>query len=737
MIIKFVGKTKEKGENKILYFLEGKKGERDKEKIEILEGDLEEYKELEKRFCPYDVKGYHYVISFKENLDEFLKKIKKEGKNIKDFYEEVKKMLFYPYKPEDLETYAVAHADTNHFHIHIYVLNSLLPINRALRIPKTKSEVKLYEKISEYFNKKYGFEFERRGVSCENFLLLKKLHKLSPERIFSFSSRQEKEKIKEEITSYLKGLIQVGVIETREDIKKYLENSGIEVVRYGKRYMTIKYKDKRIRLKGGIYDAGAFEEIKRELRANFERDRGNKTEELRRIQEELRELFERRKQCIEKKYRRYLERDELELRSEAELFENFNCDYFNDINNSSANKYDYVIQAEDIDEQNECNFELSTGLEQKGNVKSEFEEVFNMNLEYREVLEEIREKELEEIKNAEPERILDFYGINYKKSPAGIYYMLSPLRHENNPSFVVFYGSQVGRWVFMDLGSGWSGSIIDFVMEMDNCDYQSAVSFLRELYDINYFDEIKQRVPKDKFYIQKVKKFKEKLEKRIARKKEELKEKYSKVNEEIESLKRFELKRVGEVKDKRLLSYLKERKIKYIPAWLKEVEYEDRKNKASYVALGVESVSGAYHLRNPKIKMVLKTNLEQENTYSLIRKGGKGLIVVEGLFDGLSVEQFKKLRNFDILILNSVNNLKKAIKDNVFIQYKKIILCLDKDKAGEKAKEELLKYLKKGKNEVYEINFDAKDINEAICSNAKITARKIKEHFAKENLPEL
>ncbi|MEO1923938.1 MAG: relaxase/mobilization nuclease domain-containing protein, partial [Nautiliaceae bacterium] len=664
MIIRFVGAIRRSGKNKINYFLEGKNGKREKEKVEILEGDLESYMEIEKKFCEYKVKGYHYVISFKENPEEFYKKLKKNGKTLKELYEEIKNLLFYPYNPEDLNIYAVAHSDTDNFHIHIYVSNYLLPINRALRIPKTKDEVELYQKISEYFNKKYDFEFERRGVSYENFLLLKKLYEISPERIFSFSSRQEKEKIKEELTNILKDYISLGIINKREEIKKYFEEMGIEVTRYGKNYMTIKFENKRIRLKGGIYDERAFEEIKRELQANFKGSRRDKEAELRRIQEEIRSILRRRKELIEKKYKKHLERNELLLREETELFGKIN-DNRNNIDN------DNVIVNNNIDvgseERDERSFTNESGDIQDisrylsraivEDPKSEFEEVWNMNLDYKEVLEEIRQKELEEIKLADPERILEFYGLNYKKTASGIYYMQSPLREDKNPSFVVFYGTKRDCWVFYDCGTGWSGSIIDFVMEMENCDYQNAVNLLRELYDINYIEEIKNKIPKEKWNINKIKKAIKNLDKYIEERKERLKKKYEKtLNELLNELKdagRFRVEEVGRVRDKRLLQYLKERKINYIPDWLKEIKYEDLKYKTAYVALGIENVSGAYHLRNPKVKMVLKTGVGQENTYSLIRKKGKKVVVVEGLFDALSIEQYKNFKNYDILILNS------------------------------------------------------------------------------------
>ncbi|MEO1923942.1 MAG: toprim domain-containing protein, partial [Nautiliaceae bacterium] len=112
-----------------------------------------------------------------------------------------------------------------------------------------------------------------------------------------------------------------------------------------------------------------------------------------------------------------------------------------------------------------------------------------------------------------------------------------------------------------------------------------------------------------------------------------------------------------------------------------------------------------------------------ENTYSLIRKKGKKVVVVEGLFDALSIEQYKNFKNYDILILNSVNNLKKAI--NEILKYDEVVLCLDNDEAGKKAKETLKEILKKGQKNVYEVIFESKDINEALCKNEKIKLKKI------------
>ena len=76
----------------------------------------------------------------------------------------------------------------------------------------------------------------------------------------------------------------------------------------------------------------------------------------------------------------------------------------------------------------------------------------------------------------------------------------------------------------------------------------------------------------------------------------------------------------------------------------------------------------------------------QRHSYSLIERGSPYLAVFEGLFDALTWEQLG-LKETDILILNSVSNLDRALE--VFGNYEVLILGLDNDDSGNLARRKI------------------------------------------------
>jgi 5S rRNA maturation endonuclease (ribonuclease M5) len=91
----------------------------------------------------------------------------------------------------------------------------------------------------------------------------------------------------------------------------------------------------------------------------------------------------------------------------------------------------------------------------------------------------------------------------------------------------------------------------------------------------------------------------------------------------------------------------------------------------------------------------------------LIGKGSPYLAVFEGLFDALTWEQLG-LKETDILILNSVSNLDRALE--VFKKYEVLILGLDNDDSGNLARRKIENLYGE---KVFYLQFSAKDLNEA------------------------
>ena len=98
----------------------------------------------------------------------------------------------------------------------------------------------------------------------------------------------------------------------------------------------------------------------------------------------------------------------------------------------------------------------------------------------------------------------------------------------------------------------------------------------------------------------------------------------------------------------------------------------------------------------------------------MIGKGSPYLSVFEGLFDALTWEQLE-MKETDILILNSVSNLDRALE--VFGKYEVLILGLDNDDSGNLARRKIESQYSE---RVLNLWFSAEDLNEAFRKGEKI-----------------
>jgi hypothetical protein len=138
------------------------------------------------------------------------------------------------------------------------------------------------------------------------------------------------------------------------------------------------------------------------------------------------------------------------------------------------------------------------------------------------------------------------------------------------------------------------------------------------------------------------------------------------------------VKESDEITDLELLAYLRERRIFSIPSCLKQVTLKRGKFINHYV--GLKNLSGGYNLRNAKFKKGFgKTDI------AVAQIGDSGrIVVVEGLFDGLSWWQY--YRDDTIVILNSTSNIKKFIEiAKKKPPHQKFILAFDNGIGGDLA----------------------------------------------------
>jgi len=134
-----------------------------------------------------------------------------------------------------------------------------------------------------------------------------------------------------------------------------------------------------------------------------------------------------------------------------------------------------------------------------------------------------------------------------------------------------------------------------------------------------------------------------------------------------------------------MISYLKSRKIPLAIGrqYLKEVVYK-RDTKILF-ALGLENHLGGWELRNK-----FQKTSSSPKSYTWIRKEKRQLVLLEGMFDLLSLATMNPIRVYesDILVLNSIAFLSDV--ENLLSNYKDVRLYLDNDNAGNSATQTLM-----------------------------------------------
>ncbi len=287
----------------------------------------------------------------------------------------------------------------------------------------------------------------------------------------------------------------------------------------------------------------------------------------------------------------------------------------------------------------------------------------------------------EKLKTIDAEIILNFLGLPYRRTGDRIM-ATATYRDENTASISI--QERYGKWLWKDFGSGNGGSWIDLVMEVKDLDYLDAIKFLNDIEnaEINNGGQEKRPFSLDR--------------------------REDKPN-------RIEITAIAKITDDRLINYLHSRAISFMPEWLKQINYSVIKDNKTYLnsAICIENSAGGYALRNPKIKMNIG-----KNAYSLFCKGDKRelIFITEGLFDGLTVSEKMGDRIYDLIILNSINNLNaKAIE--ILSGYENIIIALDNDAAGTEAENKIVRQVKNSK--IHKLTFKAKDLNQAFILKEK------------------
>tara|TARA_R110002033_G_scaffold106624_1_gene153435 strand:+ start:1385 stop:2239 length:855 start_codon:yes stop_codon:yes gene_type:complete len=247
-------------------------------------------------------------------------------------------------------------------------------------------------------------------------------------------------------------------------------------------------------------------------------------------------------------------------------------------------------------------------------------------------------------------------------------WFLSPLRSETQASFKV--SRTKNRWY--DHGEGIGGNVIDLVCRILKCSISEALEFLNDGITIE---------PSNQLTI------------------------FSKEQNETGIV----IVNVQDIGHPALVQYLNSRSIQITVAkhYCKEVWYSYKESK--FFAIGLENNKGGWELRNRIFK-----NSSSPKSYTHIKRNSNQLIILEGMFDLLSLATLEQelLNISDIMVLNSiafVMDMKPYIDG-----YEQTLLYLDNDTAGTGATKYLMETNHKviDKRDTYK---NHKDLNNYLC----------------------
>jgi len=234
------------------------------------------------------------------------------------------------------------------------------------------------------------------------------------------------------------------------------------------------------------------------------------------------------------------------------------------------------------------------------------------------------------------EKALEKFGHFPQKTAEKEAWFLSPFRSETQASFKV--SKTKNRWY--DHGEGVGGNVIDLVCRILKCSVKEALTYLNQDWPSFSFQQ----------------------------------QEYFDSNDIG-----ITITKVQNIKHPALIQYLNLRRIPLHIAdnYCHEVWYSFKNSK--FFAIGFRNNKDGWELRNKIFK-----NSCSPKSYTHFQKHKKQLIILEGMFDLLSLAVLKEalINVSDILVLNSLAFVKDV--EVHFSDYEMVHLYLDNDEAGKK-----------------------------------------------------
>lgn len=292
------------------YVLNGTKTkQRDKSKIEVIDGDLELTKNIYES-TKYKENYIRGVIAFQGKIN---------SEKMKKVYEEFKELLMIGYEEDEYNIAAIIHKDTDNDHIHFCIPKLNLITNKQNHIYYDKTDRERINTIRDYLIIKHNLkenentleQLEKEQKELSRLEIWRKTHK---QKLPSLTRKRSQIKAQEDIKNYINELIESKIITNLDDTKQAIKELELNIVNQGFDkngnfdYITIQDEQKnKIRLKGEVYGDKYYTEKNRRdetksLKSNSQNRIGT-TRKLTELREKLQKENERHKQYIFKRYR--------------------------------------------------------------------------------------------------------------------------------------------------------------------------------------------------------------------------------------------------------------------------------------------------------------------------------------------------------------------------------------------------------------------------------------------------
>ncbi len=245
MIIKI--KTPKKGgsiKDRLDYLLE-----RDPSTVSVLHRDLPESTLMSyDRTIPRKTRYYMGIVGF--SAEEYARLSKEDKQKLLG---DVLTELFRGYRGGNRPpVHIVEHRDTSAVHWHITIVNDLNGKDSRFWFPKR--DLDWLASVQDYLNRKYNLDNPR-----ERLRDTKKYFHGRYSAIFDKNvENRSREYLRRRLYALTEDIIRNHLVQDRDGLVRYLrEELGLNVVREGKRFITIQVGKKKIRLRGKHYERGA------------------------------------------------------------------------------------------------------------------------------------------------------------------------------------------------------------------------------------------------------------------------------------------------------------------------------------------------------------------------------------------------------------------------------------------------------------------------------------------------